>query len=413
MAVNVNSKRVLLKMFSKKPSGSILGGTLLVAGTSIGAGMLALPVVTAAGGLVPALLIYLLCWLFMSCTGLLLLEICLHFPPEANLVSMASAYLGRLGRFFAWGLYLFLFYCLSVAYICGGGSLLFDWLGGRVSAWLAPLLFVLGLSPFVYAGARKVDRINQILMVGLIVSYFVFVALGVSHIQFSALQSAQWKAAWWALPVVFTSFSYQGIIPSLTSYLGRDAKKVRLAILGGTSIAFLIYVIWEVLILGIVPLEGSHGLLEAKKLGLTAVTPLKYHLQAGFLSSVGQAFAFFAISTSFLGVTLGLIDFLADGLQMSRERTSRKALALWTFLPPTIIALTHPGIFIQALILAGGIGCALLLGVLPICMVWISRYKKSSFALSTPQLFGGKKMLLFLLLFVLFELGLELYLEFF
>lgn len=399
-------------MISEQRSGSLLGGTLLVAGTSIGAGMLALPVVTAAAGFFPALLIYLLCWLFMTCTGLLLLEICLRFPPDANLVSMASTYLGRFGRYAAWGLYLFLFYCLSVAYISGGGSLLRDWLGGMTPPWLASFFFVLGLSPFVYAGARKVDRINFFLMGGLILSYLVFVFLGISHVHTDALKPADWHASWWALPVVFTSFSYQGVIPSLTSYMRRDARKVRLAILGGTSIAFLIYALWELLILGIVPIEGPHGLLEAKRLGLTAVAPLNHHLQAGFLSAVGQAFAFFAISTSFLGVTLGLIDFLADGFHVAKRGASRGALALLTFLPPTIIAWTHPGIFIQALVWAGGIGCALLLGLLPICMVWIARYRKGNHGLPAAQLFGGKKMLCFLFVFVLFELGLEICLEF-
>ncbi|MES2272690.1 MAG: aromatic amino acid transport family protein, partial [Chlamydiota bacterium] len=63
-------------MFSKYSWSPVFGGTLLVAGTSIGAGMLALPVVTASGGFLPALFVYFLCWLFMTCTGLLLLEIC-------------------------------------------------------------------------------------------------------------------------------------------------------------------------------------------------------------------------------------------------------------------------------------------------------------------------------------------------
>ena len=88
----------------------ILSGILLVAGPSIGAGMLALPVVTAESGFFPALLIYFLCWVFMTSTGLLILELCLKLPPDANLVSMAGAYFGLPGKGFAWGLYLFLFY---------------------------------------------------------------------------------------------------------------------------------------------------------------------------------------------------------------------------------------------------------------------------------------------------------------
>lgn len=395
-------------MFSKNHSGHLLGGTLLVAGTSIGAGMLALPVVTALGGFMPAFFVYFLCWMFMTCTGLLLLEISLKLPPDANLVTMAGTYLGHFGRVFAWILYLFLFYCLTAAYISGGGSLLANWMGGE-GTWKTGLLFLVIFAPFVYAGARMVDRLNLWLMGGLILSYLAFVVLGLPHVKLSSLQTANWGASLIALPVIFTSFSYQGIIPSLTSYLHRDAKKVRIAIIAGTSIAFFIYLLWELLILGIVPVEGEFGLLKAKELGQTAVAPLKHHVAAGSISAIGQAFAFFAIATSFLGVTLGLMDFLADGLQMPKKGMRRLFLAFLTFGPPLVVALINPGIFITALMFAGGIGCALLLGFLPTLLVWIARYGKQGHHGGPIQLSGGKAMLMALFLFVFLELVMEIW----
>lgn len=380
----------------------VLGGTLLVAGTSIGAGMLALPVVTAEGGFFPAFFVYLLCWMFMTCTGLLLLELCLKLPPDANLVTMATTYLGRPGKIFAWGLYLFLFYCLSIAYISGGGGLLHDWIGGEI--WISQVIFVGVLGTFVFLGARMVDRLNLVLMAGLIVTYLAFVTLGLPHVNMAQLEPANWSASWLALPVVFTSFSYQGIIPSLTTYLKRDARKVRMAIIGGTSLAFLIYLLWEFLILGIVP---SEGLEQAKELGQTAVSPLKDHIATTSIIAIGQVFAFFAIATSFLGVTLGLFDFIADGLSLTKKGMRKVLLAGLTFLPPLIIAFFNPKIFIIALVFAGGIGCALLLGFLPILMVWVARYGKEGHG-GPIQLAGGKAMLLLLFFFVFLELFTEM-----
>ncbi len=380
----------------------ILGGTLLVAGTSIGAGMLALPVVTAVGGFFPAFFVYFLCWMFMTCTGLLLLELCLKLPPDANLVTMATTYLGRWGKIFAWILYLFLFYCLSVAYISGGGDLLHRWLG--IDLCFGQLLFVALLAPWVYWGARKVDRLNGVLMAGLLIAYVAFVFLGLPFVQISRLQTANWHGSLIALPVVFTSFSYQGVIPSLTAYLKRDAQKVRIAIIAGTSIAFLIYLLWEFLILGIVSVEDLEA---AKQLGQTAVAPLKDQGISPFLTAIGQAFAFFAISTSFLGVTLGLLDFLADGLSLPKRGLRKLLLALLTFGPPLLIALVNPHVFIIALVFAGGIGCALLLGLLPTLMAWVARYGKEGHG-GPLQLGGGKAMLLLLFLFVLLELAMEM-----
>lgn len=394
----------------KHPFGHLLGGILLVAGTSIGAGMLALPVVTAQGGFLPSLGIYLLCWIFMSCTGLLLLEVCLRLAPDVNLVSMAGAFLGRFGKVFAWALYLFLFYCLAVAYVSGGGSLLLGWTGLDLPLWTGSLFFVLFFAPFVYFGARAVDGINWILMAGLVVSYLAFFFFGAPYINPAHLQVSNWPLSLKALPVIFTAFSYQGVIPTLATYMKRDAKRLRIAILGGTTLAFLIYVIWELLILGIVPLEGENGLAQAVKTGVTAVEPLKFHLGSKAVYAIGQSFAFFAITTSFLGVTLGLMDFLADGLRLPKLGWRRGFLAFLTFVPPLAIAVTYPAIFLKALGFAGGIGCALLLGLLPIWLTWIARSRQPD----EPRLLGGGKIVLFLLLlFVACELILELRQEFF
>ena len=53
--------------------------------------------------------------------------------------------------------------------------------------------------------------------------------------------------------------------PHLMTYMDRDVKKVRISIILGTSIPLLVYLVWETLILGIVPIEGPGGLLEAKR----------------------------------------------------------------------------------------------------------------------------------------------------
>jgi tyrosine-specific transport protein len=389
-------------MFAKHPFGHLVGGSLLVAGTSIGAGMLGLPVLTGVGGFGPSLLIYAICWFFMTCTGLLMLEICLKSPPDANLVSMAATYFGRAGKVFAWVLYLFLFYCLSIAYVAGGGGMLRDWLG-LSPIWSGGVLFVLILAPFVYFGAKIVDRVNLLLMAGLIGTYLLFVIFGISHVNPSFLKSANWGSLLFALPIIFTSFSYQGVIPTLTAYMKRDAARIRLAIVAGTTITFMIYLFWELLILGIVPLEGLE---QARSLGQTAVQPLKAHLVSGSVLAIGQAFGFFAITTSYLGVTLGLFDFLADGLRMAKKGLRRGFLAALTFLPPLLIALTQPGIFLTALTFAGGIGCALLLGLLPILMVWKARNRGET---GPVMLFGGKRLLALLAAFVILEVLVELF----
>lgn len=392
-------------MTKETAKGSVFGGALLVAGTAIGGGMLALPILTSAGGFYPAIVIFFFCWLFMAATGLLLMEVFLWSKKEVNLVSMSEMCLGTTGKVAAWLLYLFLFYSLTVAYISGGGSLMGDVIeilapsSVNFGKWVGSFLFVLLFAPFVIIGNRAVDRINSILMVGLILSFLVFVFLGVTHIRLDMLSRLDWKIAFFAMPVMFTSFAFQGIVPTLTNYLDRKPSKVKMAILIGSACPLIVYIIWEALILGVVPVEG---LIEAKKCGQTAVAPLKNVLELPWLYRVGEFFAFFAIITSFLGVTLGLLDFLADGLKVKKTLRGRSLLALLIFLPPLFITVINPSIFLNALCYAGGLGCALLLGLLPILMVWRGRYilkYKSEYSL-----FGGRATLSFLILFICLEL---------
>ncbi|WP_213106441.1 amino acid permease [Candidatus Protochlamydia amoebophila] len=382
--------------------GSILNGSLLVAGTSIGGGMLALPVLTSLAGFFPSLAIYVLCWLFMASTGLLFLEVSQWIKGESNIITMAEKTLGKGGRYFAWIVYLFLFYCLTIAYMVGCGNIVVEFSQSTIPDWLGPIIFVLLFSPLILIPTAWAGRLNVWLIIGLALSYLGFVLLGFRHIDLNFVSDYNWSYSLMVLPIAFTSFAYQGIIPTLASYLHHDAKAIRTSILIGSFIPLIAYIIWEGLILGIVPKEGPGGLIEALKNGNNAVHPLKNFIHNPAVYYLGQAFAFFALITSFLGVTLGLRDFLADGLNIHKNIKGKMLLALLIFAFPLLISISYPHIFLIALDYAGGFGVALLLGFLPILMTWIGRYRQRLD--SNRQLPGGKMSLILLGVFVVFEL---------
>lgn len=391
--------------------GHVLGGTLLIAGTTIGVGMLALPVATGEGGFLPAIIIYILCWLFMLCTGLLLLEVCTWMPKDSNLITMSQRLLGPFGKNVCWVVYLFLFLTVMIAHIVGGGSIFTQIFGSLGPTWLATVLYVIIFSPIVYLGTKWVDRLNLTLMLGVAVSYFSFIGVSADHVDVSLLKRADWSKAWLALPVLFTAFTFQVIIPTLMTYMNRNVKKVRLTIILGTTIPLVVYVVWELLILGIIPATGPNGLIEAAQKGHNAVMPLKELIGSPILFSIGKAFAFFTMTTSYIALSLAYLDFLADGLKVKKQGLRKILLCLAVFVPPTLIALTYPHVFLTALGYAGGFSCAILFGLFPPLMVWIGRYiKKYS---PTPQIPGGRPFLSLLILFVLVELGIEISQEFF
>ena len=251
----------------------------------------------------------------------------------------------------------------------------------------------------------------MLLMIGLVASFIAFIVVGIGHVKTSRLLHIDFEQSLLGLPVILTAFSYHGTIPTLYEYLERNTKQMRFAIIFGTSLPFITYVIWEYLILGIIPLTGKYSLEAALHAGQTAVSPLGNLLPNSPIYMIGQFFSAFALTTSFIGVTLGLLDFLADGFKVEKTHINRFWLSLAIFIPPIVISLTNPGIFLTALGYAGSIGCALLLGLMPALMVWVGRYfRKES---GERQLGGGQVVLILLYLFVFFELCVEFYKEIF
>ena len=262
--------------------GSVLGVTFLVAGTCIGGGMLALPVITGPAGFIPSLVLMAMACAFMATTGLLFVEANLWLGPGTHFLTMASRLLGPIGKVITGLLYLFIAYCSLVAYTAGGGELISSAVASAFGAdwgkWPSSILFV-ALFIFVIAlGHRSVGRINGILFVAMIAAYVFLILGGIGEVKGRLLVRQDWTFGIYSVPLLLTIFSYQGVVPSLVIYMNGDGKRLRIAIISGSIIAWVIYALWQWLVLGIVPLEGGLGLEEALRLGLTATQSLGHHV---------------------------------------------------------------------------------------------------------------------------------------
>ncbi|SCA64060.1 Tyrosine-specific transport protein [Chlamydiales bacterium SCGC AG-110-P3] len=384
--------------------GSLVSAMFLVAGCCIGGGMLALPVATGVLGLMPSMLIMGLCWAAMTATGLLLVEASLWFEEGAHVITMVTRLLGPIARGVAWILYLYIGYASLVAYTASGGDYIASTVtcagGISVSKGLACTLFALVFGSILYLGNTLVGRINTILFIGMIGAYALLVTVGIPEVQGELLRYQRWSGATLAFPLMLTAFSFQTIVPSLTPYLDRNVRKLRVAVAGGTTIAFGVYLLWEVLILGIVPVEGSNGLAAALEQGQAATHFLSAAAESPWVAQVATFFAFFALVTSFLAIAMGLFDFLSDGLKIPRRGKGELTLATMILLPTLYFAVFYERAFIVALDTSGGLGDTVLNGIFPVMMVWAGRY--SYFNHSVPGLRGGRPLLILLAAFYLF-----------
>ncbi|MBN4067354.1 tyrosine transporter [Simkania negevensis] len=396
-------------MTSPQYRGSVFGGTLLVAGSCIGAGMLALPILTGLAGFTPSLLLFLICWLFMMTTGLLLLEVNIWLGGKVGLVTMAGRTLGKRGKVVTWLTFLFLFYCLNVAYIDAGGRLVADFFssltGNHLPLWGGELVVVLFFGAVVYLGTAVVDGINRILVIGLAAAYFSLIALGTPHLSSHYLAYHNWHFALAGIPIIITSFGFHNMIPSLAQYLHAEKRRLIAVVAIGSIIPLVIYIVWELLILGIVPPEGPLFATAASE-GLSATELLRTISKNGWVTTVAEYFAFFAITTSFLTQSLSFVGFLADGTKIKRKGMGHVFLCLLALAPGFIFTLSYPNLFLTALGFAGGFGAMILFGIIPALMVWKKR--KAENDKKSRIVPGGPLLLIAVVVFAAFVFLLQL-----
>ena len=388
----------------------LLGGILLVTGSCIGAGMLAIPTLTGQAGFLPASTMLLASWLFMLCTGLLLIEVNLACGKHISIVTMAEETLGIWGKRLSWILYIFLFYSLLVAYISESGQLIshtaLAYSGISIPHWASSMVFVVHFGFLAYVGTGAVDSFNRLLVLGLAISFAGLLVIGVPQVQPELLEHKDWTFAPWSLPVLILVFGFHNLVPSLTDYFDANPRKLYLSAIIGSLLSLCAYFAWEALILGSLPVEGPNGLAAVFHQQLSAEQVLTSVVSNPWITSLVQGVAFFAIVSSLLGVVLSCVDFLADGLQVDKTPSGKIFLCCLTLIPPYVFVMSYPDAFFQALNLAGGFGAIILFGIIPALMAWSTRYRK---CLPTPfRVPGGKLVLVIIILAAIAVFGLEL-----
>lgn len=387
---------IATESFSKE---SVKGGALLITGCCVGAGMIGLPLVTALSGFIPSILIFFLAWGFMISTGFLLLEANLWFQEKVNLLSIAEHLLGKFRKSLCGVVFLFLFFSLIIAYLSGTGTLLANFLSYISGKIVSPrdgiviCSFITGW--FLFKGTSRVDLCNRLCIFGMFIFYILIVTLGMPNIQIEYLSYTKFgKSTLLSFPIILVAFGYQNLIPTLTTYLKRDVKKIKQAIFLVCSLPFFIYLLWEMVIFGLIPPE-QFKTSEMESSGFM-IDLLNQSLHFPHLNLSIAFFSFFALVTSLITVALSCVDFLSDIIRLKNVKFNRLLLCLTALALPTIFSLYYPNLFLKGLSIARGLGAVLLFGIIPVVIVWKGRYRKK--LQGEPLLPGGRMLLAFLFL---------------
>jgi len=357
--------------------------------------MLAFPIASGLAGFFPSIVTFLVAWSFMTIASFYLLEVNLRFGCDVSLVTMAEKTLGRWASVLTWVVFLFLFYALCVAYITGTTSLLdgvfklhFKW---EVEGWKISLVSTLVVGFIIFFGHWLTVTLNRLLMFGLVISYVGLVVIIAPHIEVQNLTHVNGSNALLSLPIMMVAFGFQNLIPSLTDIYQADVVKMKKVIWGGGLFALFIYLVWQLIVQGVLPLKGPYGIVDSIQEGREAAQSLVYTTKRTGLKAFAWVFAFFAIATSFIAQSLSIFDFISDGLQITRDTFyKRVVLILLALGPPFLVALIWPKLFIAALSFAGGICAMILFGILPALMCLKGRVEEP---IAQYRARGGKPLI--------------------
>ncbi|WP_132763829.1 amino acid permease [Vibrio crassostreae] len=375
----------------------MMGSSLIIAGTALGAGMLAIPMVLAQFGLLYGTLLMVLICFGTTYAALLLLEATIKAGGGLGLNSIARKTLGKQGQLLTNGLLYALLICLLMAYILGAGDLLSKLLsnfGVEITATTSQIVFTLLAGAVVASGTGVIDKLNRALFFVMLASLFAtmaFLAPSMTQENLMQVTSHDHVDLIKTSAILFTSFGFMVVIPTLVSYNHEATdKQLRNMVIVGSLIPLVCYLCWLFAVVGNLSEEQFRSFKNVSDLMAA------FEAQSPWVGNVLSTFTGLALLTSFFGVAMALFNQNKD---MFNQNTA--VTYCISFILPLAGSLLAADKFLQVLNYAGIILVFLAVFV-PLVMVHKQRFMKVAEDRYSAE--GGKPMLLFSLLFGCFLL---------
>lgn len=347
--------------------------TCFITGNLIGAGILGLPIKTGPAGLLPSLVgtFAISCAMFL--TAFILGKEAVRTHQEVfHYPSMYRQYFGPCGQWIATLANLIILYGSLVVYITGATAIIVRFTNIHISRELVILLFFLPVTAITIANPRALLKCNALFVGLLLLSFIAIVLMGERYVVPQRFQHVDWAMLPAALPIIVMAANFHNIIPTVCKHLDWNFKRVFLAISIGTLIGFIMNSLWIQVGIGVLPLSGNNGITNALSNNLPATVPLAQAIKIRLFYPLSLFFALMAIITSYLSFGNTTMDFIDDiTVNFIKLKDRRLTMAL-SFMPPLVIALIYPNIFLSALDFVGGIGVVMLFGIFP-CIIGLKQ----------------------------------------
>jgi amino acid permease len=352
---------------------------LIITGTAVGGGSLALPYFCAAGGFFPALAFLLVAYGLLLGSALVLVEPTIRVwedNPSAA-VSMHSVVRTYLGE--RWGLaagvtFWVLINCTLVSQLAKCGELTavfagFDVAGAGAGAGAGRTGFgsvVSARSPprsrsRSPRSTRTWGRSTHVPPRVCFLGFLLALVFGIGGVNPSLLVAGNLVAAAPALPAIAQTMTYAEAIPTVVDMCRGSRVKVRRVLALGSLGPAVMYALWLAVTLGrasLADFAASGGDLAAKILA-----------EGGPLGCATAAIATCASVSTLIGCYLALSRFHADTFKLNLSRRNVKLVGI-TVLPSLLLSMKGPEMYHLMIKFAGTVPVAFLWGVMPPLVYW-------------------------------------------
>ena len=337
-----------------------IGSMMLIAGTCMGSGMIALPMVLAKIGLFPSLIFMALMWGCMYLSSLVGIELNLQAGKSLTLGQLGKHFSGPLARSIGTLSMKVLAYALLAAFLYGGSSILQRLVPScSIQQVITGFAIVGGI--LLTFPTKWLDYINRCLFSTLLGGIILLIVILATFIDWSDLPlvSPTYKEiSLWPLilPVVFTSFGFHTIIHTITKYCDNQASTLRKAFFWGSFIPVVAYIVWTASVVGTIH-HHNPGFYQQMMAGDIEVGALVKELSSITKWPLMQLFVWCLLITklvvSVIGVGLSLRDSLNTMIKKEGFFTHHVMSAALVMVPSYVIAMMVPNAFISVLSFAG------------------------------------------------------------
>ncbi|MEH6451517.1 MAG: aromatic amino acid transport family protein [Psychromonas sp.] len=370
----------------------LIGSSLIISGTALGAGMLAIPMVLAQFGLLWGTALMIFIFIGTTYAALLLLEASINVGGGLGMNSIARKSLGKGGQIVTNALLYALLICLLMAYILGAGDLLnklIQNIGFNLSLVQSQVLFTLIAGVIVASGTAVIDKLNRVLfaiMLLMLLLTLVFLVPGVSLDNLTQVSNSSAPELIQTSAIIFTSFGFMVVIPSLVSYNHEaTTKQLRNMVIIGSTIPLVCYLVWLYAVVGnLTPEQITHFSNVSELISV-------FSAEHSFINFVLSSFTGLALLTSFLGVAMALFTHNEDTFKQNKFVTY-----VISFILPLVGAVFAADQFLSVLSYAGII-LVFLAVFIPLPMVVKLRQAENQEQSYTAE--GGTTMLIFSFIF--------------